>query len=277
MLREGFPKQLAVAFSRLFRAAFPPLTALSVADLSKPRTNSVIIDGGGIDAHRQVIAWMLACCEGGGIQRFPYFQVRRFWNLTCALESAEILQIDVLQEELWVRLSEIMRHQVHTEDIKAIYSATDKGHKLRTMIAESIAKALLERRIVARPAYITLRQDPQFKDFDDDVNDAIECMKKEHAESDEGKAVRAEKQAIRQKAKEAAQQRYQQRKKNQQQVTAYSLAQHLAVPTDAVTPKKDGSFKVTVSTEVVRKGRKGHGRYAALPLRQAGVTAESFR
>ena len=59
--------------------------------------------------------------------------------------------------------------------------------------------------------------------------------------------------------------------------TTADVAQHLDVLTEAVKSEDDGTFKVTVSTEIVRKARNGRGQYVALPLRQAGVTAEAYR
>lgn len=211
------------------------------------------------------------------MQRFPHIHRRRFWNYTCVLESADALQVEVLQDALWKRLEEIAKHQVHSEDVQAVYALSEKGNPMRAMAAESIGRALLEHGLVAKPAYTALRQNPRFKDFDHDVNEAIQRMKKEYAESEECKAARSEKQAARKRATEAAAKRYQQRQNNPRNLTNIDVSQHLDVPAEAVRSEGDGTFKVTVSTEVVRKGRKGRGRYAALPLRQAGVTAEAFR
>ncbi|ERF72661.1 hypothetical protein EPUS_05715 [Endocarpon pusillum Z07020] len=277
MLREGFPKQVATTFSALCRQTFPALAGTSMADISKSPANSVTIIGGRVDAHKAVLSWMLACCEGRGMRPFPYIHRRRFWHYAHALESAEILQIDILCEELWGRMKDIAKLQVHTEDIHAVYSTTEKGYPIRGMIAESIGRALLERRLAARPAYNMLRQDPQLKDFDEDVNQAIARLKKEYAESEQGRAARAEHQAARKAAKEAAQQRFQRRRNNPQKMTTAEVAQHLDVPTESVKSEDDGTFKVTVSTEIIRKGRNGRGQYVALPLRQAGVTAEAYR
>ncbi|KAF7504701.1 hypothetical protein GJ744_001982 [Endocarpon pusillum] len=203
MLREGFPKQVATTFSTLCRQSFPALAETSVADNSKPRDNSVTIIGGHFDAHKAVLSWMLACCEGRGMRPFPYIHRRRFWHYSHALESAEMLQIDILCEELCGRMKDIANLQVHTEDVHAVYSSTEKGHPIRSMIAESIGRALLERRLAARLAYKMLRQDPQLKDFDDDVNEAIARLKKDCAESEQGRAARAEHQAVRKAAKKA--------------------------------------------------------------------------
>lgn len=289
MLQEGFPKELAVAFSGLCHQSFPSLTAMSVADLSKPRSNSVIVVGGNVDSHKAVLSWMLSCCEGRGMQQFPRPERRRFWHYTCALESAELFDIGTLRDELWRILTEIANYQVHTEDIRAIYSLTEEAHPMRGMVAESIGRALLDRRLNARLAYKYLREDPTYQAFNDDVGVAIQRMKKEYAESEEGKAERAEYLAVqktaqaeylaaKKAAREDAQKRRQKRQNNPRNLTPTDVAKELDVPAEAVKAEEDGTFKVTVSSDIVRKGRRnGRGRYAALPLRQAGVTAEMFR
>lgn len=273
MLREGFPKQLATTFSGLCRQTFPSLTAISAVDLSKPRGNSLILLGGYIEAHRAVLTWMLACCDGRGMQPFPHFQHLKFWKYTCVQQSADILQIEVLHTELSQRLDTIAKRQIHSDEIEAVYNLTPSGHPARMQAAESIGRALLERRLVARRAYEALRSNPKYEAFDRDLNEAIQRFKKEYAESEEGKAVRAE----RQEARKAAKKRSQRHQNNPRNMTSDDVAQQLAVPVEAVRPGDDGTFSYTVSAELVRKGRNGHGRYAALPLRQVGVTAEAFR
>ncbi len=248
-----------------------------MVDIDGPRAKSITIVSGGFDAHKAVLSWMLACCEGRGVQPFPVVDRRRFWHYAHVLESAKILQIESLWEELWGRMKDIAKSQVHSDDVRAVYLSTEKGSPVRSMVAESIGRALLERRLVARPAYKMLRQSTQFKDFDDDVNQTIERLKKESAESGEGKAARAKKPASRKVAKEAAKMHFKELQNDPRKMTTAEVAQHLDVPTEAVKSETDGTFKVTVATDIVRKGRKGRGRFAAFPLRQAGITADEYR
>jgi hypothetical protein len=213
------------------------------------------------------------------MQPFPRIQTRRFWNYTCTLESAEILQVEDLRLEVWGRLKAILNHQVHTEDVMSLYMMTDKDHPMRKMVGESIGKALLEHRLLAKPVYTNLRKDITFKDFDDDVNEAIARMKAEYAETDEGKAALAARHeaivAARQEARKRYQHRYGRTKNTRATATTNVARQHTApapsVPTPPVAP-----FNLANST-VVRKGRKGRGRYAAVPLNQVGVTSDNYR
>jgi hypothetical protein len=277
MLREGFPKQLATTFSGLCQQTFPPLSAIPAANLSTPRGNSLILFGGYIEAHRAVLTWMLTCCDGRGIQPFPYFPHLKFWKYTCALQSAEQLQIQHLHTELSARLEAITNRQIHSNEIETVYNLTPSGHPARIQAAESIGRALLERRLVARPAYEALRADPTFAAFDRDINDAIHRLKQAYAASEEGQAARADRQQARTAAKEAAKKRAQHRQNNPRNLTTVEVANQLAVPLESVRTAEDGSFAYTVAAQLVRKGRNGRGRYAALPLRQVGVTDEAFR
>jgi hypothetical protein len=276
MLWEAFPKRLAMAFSGLCNQAFPPISRSSVVDLSKRLATVVIITGESWNWHRKIISCMFSCCRDRGMQRFPYFYHCRFWNYTCALEAAEALQIDVLCHELWGRLEGIAKLQVHTHDIRALYSSSERGYPMRKVVSDSIGKALLEGYPRAQPCYIDLIQDLQFEDFCDDVVEAIRCLEQANAESVEGKAAEAAKETLRAAVEQANEEHHESPSGSPQEMNNDDVADQLATPVETIT-SEDGSLSVEVLPEAMRNGQKKHGRYVVPPLRRAGMAAETHQ
>jgi hypothetical protein len=71
-LYTGFPKAVATAFSGKWRAQFQPVVALaSLEQLRKMSNTTVTVVGGDPEAFKEILTWMLSCCDGKGIKEFP--------------------------------------------------------------------------------------------------------------------------------------------------------------------------------------------------------------
>ena len=272
ILAEAFPRKVAMAFSGLCQKMFPSLQATSFKDLCKPRENAIIIEGGSIQYHREVLEWMLSCCEGSGIRPFKFIADKPFWNYANALASAQSLQIAVLEKELSIRLCGIAGKQVHSDDVREIYTLLPCGHPIRSMAADSIGAALQQHRLLARGAYEVLKS--KFPKFNEDLDIFMDAhgekraeLKKAGHEARKAKK-KLEQERCRRRAEENAQYPWNERVK----ATTGLEAEELKVRVD-----DSMTTHITAPAPIARKAAKGRPTYLKANPVLLGLTARKFR
>ena len=161
-ITNSFPEKLALAFS-------PKLTAVQIPHYGK----AILLSGATSDAYLAIFDWMLACAEAKTVPHFPKFNGFAFWRATRVSKAAHILEIQDLIDAMEARLRAIARLQVHTDDVWRIYTDLDCA-EYKDMVAQSIARALFERRLKAFSNYRSLRYD--MPNFDDDVRYELDCL-----------------------------------------------------------------------------------------------------
>lgn len=203
ILAESFPLEIALVFSELCRTAFPSVKHTSVANLGKPKPKAVVIEGGRSQYHKEIIQWMLACCDGAGVRQLKVPPSNAFWYNANMLASAQAFKVEILEQELSNRVSHIVSKQVHSDDIRMVYTNLPRGHPIRTMASNSIGAALQEKRLHAYAAYAVLKR--EFPEFDEDLTAYMAVQKAKRVEAQEAERAerRREKKVIERAARKA--------------------------------------------------------------------------
>ena len=293
MLAESFPKDLLVAFSGLAQKTFPPLSQLCVQNITKSTANNIIVEGGSLGSHKEVLRWMLGCCDGSGFRQYPIVAKNTFWHYMNVYESAQKLQIEVLTKELWRRINLIAAKQVHSEDIHQIYQfKTPKDHVFRIMAVESIGKALMEKTLMARGAYDHIRT--EFPDFNTDLGNYIDEVKyqryqarKVEIEAEKAERAASQKQQwadnIRtayasQVSRKTGKKHIPEAKNTENTETGNGVEendeQHASVRSRL---NDDGSLIIVDSAVIVRKAARGRPNYVRANLGLLGLKDDNFR
>jgi hypothetical protein len=287
ILQDAFPRNVATAFSSVISRAFPPLNLTRVVDLRKVGSKSFLIVGGHRDSHRAVLGWMLNCCTGKGVQPFPFFSERSYFNNAMAYLSASQLEIAYLQNYLMERLNRIAAKQVHSEDVEVIYSTIEGPAPLKDWVCESIGKAIWEKRLIARPVYEDLRRKPGFEEFKAGVGEVIDRLRAEWEASPEYQQSVATKredrreywrEQQRQRAEDRAQRHLEflQREEKRQQKDIKKLAKDHNIDAADVRVREFG-YTFTTTGRVVNRGTNGHQKRVQLSLADLDVSAAAFR
>ncbi|EXJ82538.1 hypothetical protein A1O3_06351 [Capronia epimyces CBS 606.96] len=170
ILCEAFPKAVATTFSTKWKLDFPPINKMKVADLQKPARKSVSVVGGRFNIHKAILGWMLSCCNGKGIQRFPYPTHKAFTYLYLARACAAIIGCEYLEQEVSKAMERMAHTQIHSEDVRALYLLTPPDNDMKKFLAEHVASRIWEKRLKAKGAYTTLREEiPEFNKAIDDI------------------------------------------------------------------------------------------------------------
>ena len=263
ILSDAFPKNVVVTFSSFCNKQFPALNMIPASQLAKVRGTSVVIEGGRIESHKEVLEWMLSCCQGSGILPFKTIPSPNYWHYAQALESAQYLGIQTLQKDLGKRLSAIAARQIHSDDVRIIYSMLPAGHQLRTEAANSIGAALWEKRLQAFPAYKVLRL--ELPDLDADLQTFKAAM-------EEISGVRV----MNEEKKKERKNMWIKQKVARRLLTMPStniksgdIEDRITVANGFVTVKQPG--------EIVRKAGKGRHTYVKADLDLLGLGPDNFR
>lgn len=306
MLYDSFPKNLATAFSASLNAFFHPLNQTSLTNFHQAGSKSFTIVGGCPESHRNVLAWMLACCDGKGVQGFQFVGKHAFYSCAVAYSSACLLEVPYLQGHLKERLQKIAARQVHSEDVELIFSDPSMSgpHPIKQLVCESIGYAIWEKRLAMRSRYEKLRRTEGFEEFDAGVGKVIEQLKANWKASPLYQGMIAQKKETAAKKKERYekyQKRWEENRKRHEEYlkrrdennrlyeerkarheemgklrTAKSIAEQHSVDESAVHVRKDG-YTLNTEGRVVNKGKNGHKKRIAISLADLQITDRNYR
>lgn len=275
LMYPAFPKELAIAFSGYVAKAFNalPLSQIPASEMKPKSESQVTITGGKLEAHEEVLNWILRCGQAGKTVSFRWFQSPAFHDYGMVFFSCEKLQVNVLQAQILARMQNIAAVQVHSIDVERVFSTIFGPHKFKQMICQSIGQAMWDGRLKAAGAYKALFKKDQYAELKQGVDAAYDKLQRQYCKTPEGKANRKEQEERAQKAEEkdeSAKQRREQKFKR-------AVARHHNVETANVTPTGNGGY--TLSTEG-RRVRKAHGAkpaFVQVELGAMGVTAQQYR
>ncbi|EXJ78422.1 hypothetical protein A1O1_08822 [Capronia coronata CBS 617.96] len=264
ILCEAFPKGVAMTFSTNWKIDFPPVNKMSVAELQKPAKKSVTIVGGRFNIHKDIIGWMLSCCDGRGMQQFPQPKRKTFTYLYHARTCAAIIGCEYLGQEVTRSMQRIANAQIHSEDVRALYLLDPPDAEMKKFLAEHVAVRIWEKRLKAKGAYATLREElPEFNKAIDEILDAKKA------------ARQAEKDALVQAGTKPTTTPPRRRQQNWRSPRAPGSQANMGQK-KAPEPKEPKVKTVTMKAEVVRRASQGRPTFARLDLGAMGVTKDAF-
>jgi Skp family chaperone for outer membrane proteins len=275
LMYPAFPKELAIAFSGYVAKAFNavPLSQIPASEMKPKSESQVTITGGKLEAHEEVLNWILRCGQAGKTVTFRWFQSPAFHDYGMVFLSCEKLQVNVLQAQILARMQNIAAVQVHSIDVERVFSTILGPHKFKQMICQSIGQAMWDGRLKAAAAYKALFKKDQYAELKQGVDAAYDKLQRQYYKTPEGKANRKEQEERAQKAEE----KDESAKQRREQKFRRSVARHHNVETANVTPTGNGGY--TLSTEG-RRVRKAHGAkpaFVQVDLGAMGVTAQQYR
>jgi hypothetical protein len=282
VLFASFPKDLAVAMSPYMARALNavPLNQVSVADLKPKNSTTVTIRGGLLEAHTEVLQWILNCGEAGKTINYRAGYFTGFSDYAMMVLSCETLGVPYLRTQLMARMENIAAIQVHSVEVAKIFTTIQGPHKIKQMCCESIATAMWEDRCLASRKYNDLCEQEEFKEFNDGLDAHYRSLEHAYYKTPEGKAdlaTQKEKESRRERRKQADAERHERYVKNKEQNLKEKVARlHNAAPED-VTVQKDGNISLSIEAERVRKSQAGRSGYVRLDLGKIGVTPGAFR
>ncbi|KAL2417800.1 hypothetical protein ABEF95_005413 [Exophiala dermatitidis] len=175
ILAESFPLGIATTFSTKWNTeiGFPPINKMKVSELQrKPIKKSVTITGGRVNIHKHILSWMISCCEGIGIQRFTEPAMKPFAYLYHARVCAAIMGCEYLQHKIEKRMEQMAAGQIHSEDVRCLFLSVEPqvDEDMKRFLAEHVAIRIWEKRLKAKGAYRTLREEiPEFNKMIDEI------------------------------------------------------------------------------------------------------------
>lgn len=250
---------------------------MTVADLRKPTRKSVTIVGGRFNIHKDILAWMSSCCDGRGIQKFPYPSTNKpFTYLYFTRACAAIMGCESLEKEVTKAMERIANAQIHSEDVRALWLLNNPPDEdMQKFLAEHVAIRIWEKRLKAKGAYTTLREEiPEFNR----AIDEILALKKAERKSEKGAVAQVE-----DNKKPAPPRRRQEewRSSNPQNWRATVVSRRAQNPkgedVNTGTIKAEVVKTGKIRAEVVRRGSNGRPTFARLDLEDLGVTKDGFR
>ncbi|EXJ54054.1 hypothetical protein A1O7_09391 [Cladophialophora yegresii CBS 114405] len=265
ILFEAFPKNVATTFSTTWKAEFPPLKKMRTDDILKNGSKkSVTVVGGNFKVWKDILNWMLASCEGKGLEQLKIPNVKPFTYLFILRACARVIECEHLVTEANRHMDRIAKVQIHSEDVRALWFLNPPDAEMRQFLAEHVAIRFWEKRLKAYGAYRTLRT--EIPEFNQAIDEFCNMKKAERAE---------EKKKL-----------WEQRKKEREikRATGYGRSGRTAGDWKG----KDGNRKaeesqdggetktVTLKMEVVRKGTKKQPTYAKLDLGAIGLNKQQF-
>ncbi len=252
VLREGLPKKIATTFSTKWKDEFLPVNKLKVADLQKSAAKKQItIVGGNKVIHKNILDWMVSCCEGKGIQHFDNPPFKVFAYLYFARNCADIIGCESLEKNIIKRMDGLAGTQIHSEDVRMLWLQNPPDVEMQKLLAEHVAIRFWNKTLKAKGSYRTLREEiPAFNKAIDNILNA--------------KKARGEKSPPGPGRKYAG-------------AGKYRMAQKKTTETANVTPGAESGTKVVVvKAKVVRHGTHGRPTYAKLDLETVGVTKAKY-
>ncbi|KIW41306.1 uncharacterized protein PV06_06878 [Exophiala oligosperma] len=260
VLRDGFPKKLAMAFSKKWKDEFPPINKTKTQDLLNlvPPKKTITIVGGNMVIHKHVLAWMVSCCDGKGLKTFSNPRFKAFAYLYYARSCASIVGCEYLESILGKRMETMANNQIHSEDVRMLWMASPPDAEMKRFLAEHIAIRFGTGTLKAKGSYRTLREEvPSFNKAVDDILNA----KKARGELSPASLERKKNNSNNKKkpVKTAANKGL---KEGGGRVGAGN--------SEGVSDAKMGG--AVQATKVVRRGAKGRPIYAKLDLESVSVT-----
>lgn len=275
VLHQAFPKDLAIAFSTYMSRAFNavPLSQISLSQLTPRSESTVVIKGGRLDIHREVLDWILACGKAGKTVTFRWLQVPAFYNYSLVLLSCEKLGVNVLQGQIQARMRDIAVIQVHSVDVERVFSFLSGPHPLKDMVCQSIGQAMFDGRLKAFGAYKALFEREEYRGFKEGTDAVYEKLDKQFFKTPEGKIAKKEQEAREQQCQEKREAAKGRREQNFKRAAA---RRHNVDPS-RITPAGEGQYTVTTDGRRVRKGQGGRPGFVQLDLGQMGINPRQFR
>ncbi|KIV83774.1 hypothetical protein PV11_05769 [Exophiala sideris] len=251
------PKNVAITFADKWRDEFPAINKIKASDLQKfAGKKSATIVGGNVVIHKHIINWMLSCCDGKGIRPFANPAFKAFTYLYFARACATIIGCDYLVTNITKRMDSMVKGQIHSEDVRALYLMNPPDVEMQRILVEHIATGFWEKTLKAKGAYRTLREEiPEFNKAIDEILDAKKKMRKEGNRAKRAPRARKNGKAVTSKAKEGE-------KKLDAEATPHTKGEEEKV--------------VKLQAEVVRRASNGRPAFAKLDLASIGVSKEQF-
>ncbi|OAL23454.1 hypothetical protein AYO22_06504 [Fonsecaea multimorphosa] len=257
MVHEKLPKSIATAFSTKWEAELPPMSKKNLSDNRNIAAGSVVVTGGRHGIWRDIVNWMLASCQGFGFAQTPSQRFKPYSFQYFVRECAASIGCDTLQERANKRMERICVEQVHSEDVRALWLVDPPDEEMKAFLVEHIAVRLWEKRLKAKSAYWTLRE--EFPDLDARIDTFLARMKYGNPGEPRGdQRLRPGKQGGSDTAKNDRAAKARAKGSNEQQ------------------DDDDEAQRVTLKMEVVRKATKKTPAYAKLDLASIGVTRDQF-
>lgn len=249
------------------------MSQIQLSNLKPKSESTVLIEGGKFEVHRDILDWILSCGEAGKTVIFPWFNSPAFADYGMVLLACEELQVNVLQAQVLTRMQDIVALQVHSSDVKRVFSSFSGPHKFKDMICQSIGQAMWDGRLKAMGAYKRLFSMKEYAEFKDGTDAVYGKLEKQWYKTPEGKIAKKEKEESDRKAEEkpaAAKHRQGEKFKR-------AVAKRHNVEPSKVT--RTGRKEHTISTDRrrVRKGHSGRPGFVQVDLRALGVSSRQFR
>lgn len=297
VLFENFPKAVATTFSSKWRNEF--LERKHSGPALIPVKKSITIKGGHFDTYRQILYWMLSCCHGYGISPCPDSIIRRFTTAYFIRMCANHICCDYLVKEATDRMQFIANHQIHCDDVRALWLRTPPDPEMKEFLVDHVATRLWLKSLRGKSSYWALRE--EFPDFNEAIKKALDAKAIVYkAQKDAVAAARkalvakggnfrggrrqqarqGQQEVMKQKATHHPQQEPEEQKATtepQQRVIkqkATTQPQQKAIEQNSTNQPQNGT--IMLRAEVVRKGVNGRPSYAKLDLASIGVTREQF-
>lgn len=281
MLFDGFPKNVATTFSTKWNAEFPPINRIKLADLQKAAAKkSVMIVGGPVSVHKEVLDWMLASCAGKGLVQAPNTDWRQFSHYHDLRICADMIGCNGLVQAAERQMTRIADNQIHSEDVRAVWSKQPSQPKMQQFLARHIAHHTLNRTLHAKGTYSTLRE--EIPELHEAINKIIEEEKaaKKKAKEDqlkERKAVasgsvghRGDHTPIR-----GGHRGFQGGRPQNGHRLARPEHKTPIEHTKGIAPVS-AEKRVVLKAEIVRRAKNGRPAFAKLDLKAVGITKEQF-
>ncbi|OAP55696.1 hypothetical protein AYL99_09848 [Fonsecaea erecta] len=259
IVTETLPKSIATAFSSRWEAELPRGSKKSIGDFRNTAgdpADTVVVTGGSPAIWCDIINWMLASCQGYGFAPTPSAEFKQYSFQYFVRKYAASIGCDTLQKRAEQRMARISMEQVHSEDVRALWLVNPPDEEMRTFLVEHVAVRWWERRLKAKSAYLTLRE--EFPDLNERINTFLTQLKNASCESRGNKTPKHRRQGGNNKAKTDSAPNAQAKGRKDQQ------------------SNRDETQTVTLKVEVVRKATKKTPAYAKLDLASIGVTRDQF-
>ncbi|KAJ9614265.1 hypothetical protein H2200_002401 [Cladophialophora chaetospira] len=198
MLFEGFPKNVGVTFSTVWKADFQELRELKTGDILKVGTKtSVTVVGGNFNVWKGILNWMLECCNGAGLARLQIPEIKPYTYLFLLKSSAIEIGCKYLPNETHQKMAKIEEGQIHADDVRALWFLDPSDDDTRKFIADHVAIRFWEKKLKDWGAYQALRK--EIPDLDKKINEFCEEKKAERAAENQARwdQIKAERKAAR--------------------------------------------------------------------------------
>ena len=137
-----FPKQIVEYFA-------PNLTAIRA---NKPKIKNsanyiFTIIGGGFSENENILHWMLTTCTMGDFEEWPRYDFKNlpFARYTNLLHAATLLGCEYLVNEMQVRMHQLLRRRIHSDDIEATLRMVDINSEVANFLVFHVGKFFLSR------------------------------------------------------------------------------------------------------------------------------------